>query len=80
MNKKLRSTFMSFTPSAKCCNCKKDIDEGYTLSPLTNDTWKLMEKKYGAVSNWTVGECCFGGYCGANKELDADDWFELFIE
>ena len=77
---RIRSRFMTFPMPVKCCVCGKDTHEGYQLSPLTDDDWKLMEKKYGDVSNWTVGECCFGGYCGANDGLDADDWFELYVE
>ena len=77
---KLRSQFMTFPYRVKCCECGKEITEGYQLGALTDEAWELMEKKYGDVSNWTIGECCFGGYCGANASLDANDWYELHVE
>ena len=60
--------------------CGKFINEGYSLEPLSNECWDLLEKKFGDISNWFVGECCFGGYCGAKGARRPDDWFELFIE
>jgi len=38
-----------------------------------------MEKKFNNPSNWSVGECCFQGYCGAVPGLSTDDWFERFV-
>ena len=75
----LKTTFDTFEPSLKCCICGKELGEGYHLHTLTNNAFEQMEKRFGDPSNWTVGECCFGGYCGANVGLDVDDWFERFV-
>ena len=64
-----------------CAMCGKPINEGYNLFPQTEEELNVLEEKFGdEISNWVFGECCFGGYCGANPGLDADTFFENVIK
>lgn len=77
--KRLRATFLVFDEPVRCCICGDEIYECYLLEPIENDDFQLFEEKFGDISNWVVGECCFGGYCGAGYS-NPDDWYERFIE
>jgi len=60
-----------------CCICKKKIYEGYYLDPISDEAWSFFIKKFGEPENWAVGECCFGGFCGAEGADTPDDWYKL---
>jgi hypothetical protein len=50
----------------KCAICGSELNEGYFLEPeFGTDEYEILEEKFGEPANWTIGECCFGGYCGA---------------
>lgn len=61
----MRFCFFDELEGLKCAICGSILNEGYGLEPENAEEYDVLEKKFGDVSKWTVGECCFGGYCGA---------------
>lgn len=81
--KNLRYIFFGHSQviNAKCCVCGRKLDEGYILQPISDEAFELFVKKFGDTeSDWLVGECCFGGYCGASRCWTPDDWYEENIK
>jgi hypothetical protein len=78
--KKLDAIFDDFVSPLKCCMCEDKIKEGYHLHPLTDDAYILFEERFGHPENLTVGECCFGGFCGVEGASTPDDWYKRYIE
>jgi hypothetical protein len=45
-----------------CAVCNQVIDEGYALDSDTQEECDRLTRRFGDVTNWFVGECCFGRY------------------
>jgi hypothetical protein len=60
----------------RCAVCGKILDNGYSLVPETTEEWDTLYEKFGDVSHWLVGQCCFGGYCGPEPKLTPTLFFE----
>ena len=76
----MRYTYLDELEESKCAICGKALEEGYCLDPETNEEYEILEQKFGDSSNWLVGECCFGGYCGAVTGLTPTLFFEEIIK
>lgn len=58
----------------RCGTCGKTLTEAFCLEQ-DDEEYKILEDRFGDVANWTVGECCFGGYC-----LSPTEFSEVLID
>ena len=64
----------------RCVMCGEILEEGYGLQADTDEEYDILEEKFGDPGNWIVGECCFGGYCGAVPGFTPTLFFEERIK